>query len=476
MTFAAEHDVVILGAGPAGTSAAIRLAEMGLDVGVVERCRFPRGHVGICIADETVALVEYLGLGGEFDDARFWRRNLTAVRWGDAETRLVPRQGYHVDRAVFDQLMVGRSRLAGATVYQPVEAIEVKRLEYTGWGITISSDERRQLLKARFIVDAAGRHPAVRGTRIKDGPPLVSVHAVWALRRTADFDGLIEAGEDAWLWYAQTARDRAVVSVFCDPRRLRTGKKDGMQAKYSGLLRQFRSLDLEQLGRQCSDPQACDAAGHHAETPVGDHYIRLGDACLSVDPLSSQGVHLALQSGLQGAVVVNTILRKSENTAAAQQFFRTRTAERISRYTGRTKQEYARVSAVCSNAFWRERAGEASEAAADPPPPPSELSPRDRSDQLALSPHLTLDKAPAIDGAFVELRDVLRHPNIYGPIAYVEGVDLVRLVGALPEKFAYCDIPKIWRGHIPPAVGDRIAAWLWHRRILVPATGQPSGE
>ena len=63
MVFAAEHDVVILGAGPAGTSAAIRLAQMGLDVGVVERRRFPRSHVGICISDETVALIDYLGLG-----------------------------------------------------------------------------------------------------------------------------------------------------------------------------------------------------------------------------------------------------------------------------------------------------------------------------------------------------------------------------------------------------------------------------
>jgi flavin-dependent dehydrogenase len=467
MKIAAEHDVVILGAGPGGASAAIRLAQMGLDVGLVERRRFPRSHVGICISDETVALIDCLGLGHELDNARFWRRNLTAVRWGDSETRLVPQKGYHVDRAVLDWLMVCRSRSAGVKVYQPAQVQEVKRLEDSGWGVTIASDELRQLLKARFIVDAAGRRPAIRGARIKDGPPLVSVHANWSLRAMAEFDGLIEAGEDAWLWYAQTARDRAVVSVFCDPRHLRASKKGGMQARYSGLLRQFRALELEQLGRQCSDPQACDATSHHAEDPTGDRYIRLGDSCFSVDPLSSQGVHLALQSGLQGAIVVNTILRKPENTEAAYRFFRMRIAERIGRHTRRTKQEYARVSAMCSHAFWHERAGDASEVETYRPHPPLESSPRAPSDQVAVSPYLTLDEAPVIDGIFVEVRHVVRHPDIDGAIAYVEGVDLARLLSALPPKLAYCDIPKIWRGHIPSATGKRIASWLWSRRILV---------
>ena len=203
--------------------------------------------------------------------------------------------------------------------------------------------------------------------------------------------------------------------------------------------------------------------------PSGIDYIRLGDSCFSVDPLSSQGVHLALQSGLQGAIVVNTILKKPENTEVAQQFFRMRIAEWIGRYAGRTKQEYARVSAACSNLFWRERGGDASEVATYPRHPPLELSPRDPLDQVAVSPYLTLDKAPALDGVFVEFRHVLRHPNIDGAVAYVEGVDLIRLLRALPEKFAYCDIPKIWRGHVPLAVGDRIASWLWNKRILVPA-------
>jgi hypothetical protein len=177
-----------------------------------------------------------------------------------------------------------------------------------------------------------------------------------------------------------------------------------------------------------------------------------------------------LQSGLQGAIIVNTMLRKPENTEAAQQFFCRRITERLGRYTGRTKQEYARMSAMCPNAFWHERAGDASVAQADGPHPPPQPSPRAPSDQVAVSPYATLDAAPVIDGVFVQVRQVVRHPNIDGGVAYVEGVDLVRLLSALPPSFAYGDIPRIWRDHIPLATGSRIASWLWDRSVLVRAS------
>lgn len=467
MDVGAEHDVVILGAGPAGTAAGIQLAQMGLDVGIAEHRSFPRSHVGICISDETVAVISFLGLEHAFAEARFWRRTLTAVRWGYAETRLVPQQGYHVDRAILDQLMLDRSRSAGARVYQPFTVLKVEPLEGSGWRVAIGDGDRCQVLKARFLVDATGRRPALRGARVKDGPPLVALHASWRLAGTAEFDGLIEAGEDAWLWYAQTARDQAVISVFCDPRHLKVSKWGGLQARYSGLLRQFRALKLDQLGHQCSDPQACDATSQHAEDPLGERYIRLGDSCFSVDPLSSQGVHLALQSGLQGAVIVNTLLNKPGNTAAARGFFRTRVAERVARYAARTRQEYGRVSTTWPNAFWHERAGDTPVAETHRSDPPLELSP---SRQLVVSADATFDAEPVIDGTFVEFRPVVRHPNIDGGIAYVEGADLVRLLAALPTRFSYSDIPMIWRDHVPLATGSRIASWLWNRRVLVQAT------
>lgn len=102
-----------------------------------------------------------------------------------------------------------------------------------------------------------------------------------------------------------------------------------------------------------------------------------------------------MQSGLQGAVVVNTVLNKPQNTDAALGFFRMRTAERISRYAGRTRQEYARVAAICPNPFWHERAGDALADGASGSP--LDAVTRPPPEHVALSADTMLEAAPAID-------------------------------------------------------------------------------
>src|SRR4028118_1120813 len=112
---AQKHDVLIVGAGPAGSAAAISLASLGFKVAIVEMARFPRAHVGICISDQTFALIDALGIGPAVRRAGLWPRNETAVKWGGTETRLVPQPGLHVDRAVLDGLLLDRAREAGVS-------------------------------------------------------------------------------------------------------------------------------------------------------------------------------------------------------------------------------------------------------------------------------------------------------------------------------------------------------------------------
>jgi flavin-dependent dehydrogenase len=68
-------------------------------------------------------------------------------------------------------------------------------------------------------------------------------------------------------------------------------------------------------------PQVFDATWYTASTFAGERFLLVGDAGLFVDPLSSEGVHKAMASAITGAVVVNTILKRSATVQAAIQFY-----------------------------------------------------------------------------------------------------------------------------------------------------------
>ncbi|MHB8569441.1 MAG: FAD-dependent oxidoreductase [Metallibacterium sp.] len=64
-----DYDAIIVGAGPAGSTAAILLAQAGWSVAVIEKSTFPRRKVcGECVAATNLSLLDRLGIGQQFDD------------------------------------------------------------------------------------------------------------------------------------------------------------------------------------------------------------------------------------------------------------------------------------------------------------------------------------------------------------------------------------------------------------------------
>lgn len=467
--FQFDHDVIIIGAGPAGTSTAIRLAELGFNVGIVENRQFPRAHVGICLSDPTVTLLNYLAPRNDLIGTNYWPRNVTAIRWGTSQTNYVRQPGLHIDRGALDQSLLRKACLDGVSAYHPASLIDACSMDGGGWRIAIAVGPIRRELRSRFLVDATGRSSALSNVRLKDSPPLIALHADWDLSRSTDFDGLIEAGDNAWLWYAQTASRRASVSVFCAPQVIRERNNGDLQASYLHLLRQFRLMVACDFQRQASQPRARDATSRHSVSPVSDHHIRVGDACLSIDPLSSQGVHLALLSGIQAAIVINTILRKPENRELAKRFFCTRVAERVALYTIRTRTEYARVSAVCSDEFWHDRADTRIAAVSRASPLIVAPEPAIPGASVRVAPEVAFTREPVINGDVVEEHMCVRHPDMEGAIAFVEGMNLTELLRLLPNQMSYHEIPILWRDMVPASQSDKVRGWLWEKRILISA-------
>ncbi len=123
-----RFDAAIVGAGPAGSAAAILLARAGWNVALVERQRFPRRKVcGECIAAPNLPLLDALGIGDAIRELAGGELRRVALLHGSRTVTapLPPADkgesfGRALGREHLDTLLVEQARAAGATVFQPV--------------------------------------------------------------------------------------------------------------------------------------------------------------------------------------------------------------------------------------------------------------------------------------------------------------------------------------------------------------------
>ena len=177
-----KFDAVVIGAGPAGSAAAILLARAGWKVALVEKQRFPRRKVcGECIAASNLPLLEALGIGAEVE--RLAGAPLERVALLRGSQRIVaplppaddPRQPYGraLGREELDTLLAARASQAGATVLQPASLQGIAG-EPGDFRCLVRAAEGDLELYARVVVAAHGSWeplPFERAERRKERKP-----------------------------------------------------------------------------------------------------------------------------------------------------------------------------------------------------------------------------------------------------------------------------------------------------------------
>jgi len=335
-------DVVVIGGGPAGSTAATMLARQGASVLLLERERFPREHVGESLLPASIPVLEELGVLPAVQEAGFltkwgatmvWGSDPTPWSWYFRETNQRNPHSYQVWRPQFDQLLLENSRAHGVDVREGHRVVEVLWEDGKATGVRYQSDSGETgTVQCRYVVDASGQTGLLaRDLNLRQWDPFFQNLAVYGYFSSAqplpepdETNIFIEAYPQGWLWsiplHTGWTSVGAVVDSATSQNEISTGslqrflESQIIQAPHTS--RMLRNAHLE------SGPFIVKDWSYVCERVAGDGYVLAGDAACFVDPLFSSGVHLALMSGILSAAYVTSALKGpgiAEAAAAAYQ-------------------------------------------------------------------------------------------------------------------------------------------------------------
>jgi flavin-dependent dehydrogenase len=308
-------EVLVIGAGPAGTLAAALLCRQGREVLVLEREQFPRFSIGESLLPQSMEYLEDSGMLGAVQEAGFQLKNgavfardqqLTAFDFSDKYSAGWS-STYQVERARFDQLLALQAARQGAQVHHGHEIVAVDVSGPRPRAIVLDSSGNEYTFDAGFILDASGFGRVLPRLLQLEAPSNFPVRA--SLFTHAD-DGIAASEFDrnkiritvhpahpaVWYWLIPFANGRSSIGVVAETSFL-VRYTESHSERLQALIGEDRSLS-RLLRRARWDTPARQIVGYAANVRslYGRGFALLGNAGEFLDPIFSSGVTIAFKS------------------------------------------------------------------------------------------------------------------------------------------------------------------------------------
>lgn len=418
-------DVLVVGGGPAGSSVAIGLARQGYRVQVVDRQHFPRHRIGESLPPKIQTLLSILGLQTQVEQAGFARMRGTVVADGqglrfhefDPEGG---RRGYQVDRARFDQLLLAEAARVGATVHHGVAARALLTEGSRVIGAHLEGPDGGWDQAAGWVVDASGA--AAWGARAlglgrRDSLRTVALSAYWrGCRLPDDFEAcatFFEFLPDGWTWSLLRQDGLRNVTVAVDPSVLQAPGASAHQVYVQRARASAMVSGLIEPAELVGEVGIHDATWRSVRDYAQPGLLFVGDSASLIDPLTSQGVYKAMQSGIVASAVIHTALARPEDELMALDYYRQAQTRFTENYAEIARSSY-RASPFADQPFWAERMRSHAAAPAEFEPEQVEVRAQRRADfraqvqaqgglriRLKARPMLQVQPGPVTQGGFV---------------------------------------------------------------------------
>ena len=457
-------DVAIIGAGPAGSTAARQLASWGHSVALIGRK--PRRPLAESLPPSCTKLFDRLGIRDAVDDAHFIRATGNTVQWAGQPKRIELFEpsvfGYQVSRDRFDEVLVASARHAGVAVIDDAVVREVDRV--TGeWLVRYDCGSESHAVRAPWLLDCTGRSGVIakRGWRQSNGTArTTAIVGVWASDRPWPTDDdthtLVESYDGGWAWSVPVASGRRYVTVMLDPTVSDVPARSQLAEAYRAELERTRMIgSLIERAMLIDAPWGSDASPYTATEVASDGVLLVGDAASFVDPLSSFGVKKALASAWLAAVAVHTALVDSAMSAVALGFFSRREREMYEQLQRQSVSLSREAASAYDTEFWRGR----SDGTVDEPPrelderllrtdvrisSAFEALKRRSSVRLRGSDSLRVIERPVVRGNRIVLDQHLVAREMPNGARYFRNVDLVVVAQLAPQ---FDQVPDLFEAY-----------------------------
>lgn len=324
--------VLIIGGGPAGSTAAALLAQDGIDVTLLEKAVHPRFHIGESLLPANIPLLEKLGVkekveaigmpkwGVEFNSIESDMK--THIEFAEAFDKSMP-YAYQVRRADFDHILIDNARDKGANV---TEGCRVRTVDFQKAHVAIKAqlaDGRQQDYLADYVIDASGRDTFLanqfksKQKNRKHNSSALYSHFTGVERYEGKREGDISLFwfEHGWFWLIPLSDGTTSVGAVCWPHYLASRKVSVEQFLMDTIAMAPKLADRMKNAVRVGEVHATGNYAYTSSKSYGDRCMLLGDAYAFIDPVFSSGVLLAMQSAFFGVDAVKACLHEPKKAA-----------------------------------------------------------------------------------------------------------------------------------------------------------------
>jgi flavin-dependent dehydrogenase len=332
-------DVLIIGGGPAGATAATLLAEKGRRVVLLEKDHHPRFHIGESLLPLNLRILERLGVdreiaaigvhkpGGRFVSDEHGKHTLFDFSTGLNQDYTY---AYQVRRAQFDEILFRRARAAGADAREGMRVLDVALDARGGHRVTArDAGDALHAFRPRFVMDCSGRDTVLAtamGSKARNPHNNTAAiyghfHGVAPFNEAEDGNITIHLFDQGWFWMIPLPDGVMSVGVVSNPAFFKR-RKGSVEEFFLATLAGVPSVARRMAGAAlASEVTTTGNYSYASKVMHGDGWLMAGDAYAFIDPVFSSGVLLAMASAEMGVDVADAWLDDAARGAAMARAF-----------------------------------------------------------------------------------------------------------------------------------------------------------